>query len=267
MPSHQSHYYSHSFAKGVKKPQTSASSASSSSYKNFFNVFQKKNHCPAPIQSMFCGFLPQWVMPAASPPPPESKEFAINDCIWYYGTLYVKEAVAVDRLRQQQEQQEQEQEQHRMQKQQMQESQESQESQEESTQYNNYIDVVADDDDDTESISSGNSSISAFKHPRNIGKQNQLKYLKDGMRLRHMILLNRANHEWDEWFATFDAETNRIIRTPDGVAFDTLRQFARLHCNFVLSTDSSSTNVWSDPHFQYKDDSDGEWHPLSNLKH
>ena len=87
------------------------------------------------------------------------------------------------------------------------------------------------------------------------------------MRLRHMILLNRANHEWNEWFATFDAETNRIIRTPDGVAFDTLRQFARLHCNEVLSTDSSSTNVWSDPHFQYKDTDYDSWHPLSNLKH
>ena len=122
--------------------------------------------------------------------------------------------------------------------------------------------VVVDDDDDTESISSANGSISAFKHPRNIGKQNQLKYLKDGMRLRHIVQFND-----DEWYATFDAETNRIIRTPDGVAFDTLRQFARLHCNEVLSVDSSSsTNVWSDPHFQYKDDSDGQWHPLAQLK-
>ena len=82
------------------------------------------------------------------------------------------------------------------------------------------------------------------------------------MRLRHMV---QTNH--DTWFATFDAETNRIIRTPDGVAFDTLRQFARLHCNEVLSTDSSSTNVWSDPHFQYKDTDYDAWYPLSNLKH
>ena len=123
--------------------------------------------------------------------------------------------------------------------------------------------AVADDDDDTESISSANGSISAFKHPRSIGKQNQLKYLKDGMRLRHLILVNRAIHEW---CATFDTETNRIIRTPDGVAFDTLRQFARLHCNEVLSMDSCSTNVWSDPQFQYQDEADGQWHPLSDLK-
>lgn len=127
------------------------------------------------------------------------------------------------------------------------------------------IDVF--DDDDTESISSGNGSISAFKHPRSIGKQNQLKCLKDGMQLRHMILLNRANHEWNEWFATFDAETNRIIRTPDRVAFDTLRQFARLHCNEADPGSSSSCNVWSDPHFQYKDTDCDSWHPLSNLKH
>jgi hypothetical protein len=178
-----------------------------------------------------------------------SKEFNTNDCIWYYGTLYVKEAVAVARMQEQQQMQQQTQ----------------QQTQQQIQDPDHCIDVF--DDDDTESISSGNGSISAFKHPRNIGKQNQLKYLKDGMRLRHMVLLNRANHEWNEWFAMFDAETNRIIRTPDGVAFDTLRQFARLHCNEVLSTDSSSSNVWSDPHFQYKDHADGQWHPLSNLKH
>ena len=242
MPSHHSH-------KGVKKPQTNASTASTSSYKNFFNVFQKKKHCPAPIPSMFGGFLPQWFISApVAAPLPVSKEFATNDCIWYYGTLYVKEAVAVARMQDQQQM-----------------HQPVQQIQETAQDTHHCIDVF--DDDDTESISSGNGSISAFKHPRNIGKQNQLKYLKDGMRLRHMILLNRANHEWNEWFATFDAETNRIIRTPDGVAFDTLRQFARLHCNEVLSTDSSSTNVWSDPHFQYKDTDYDSWHPLSNLKH
>jgi hypothetical protein len=130
-----------------------------------------------------------------------------------------------------------------------------------------------DDDDDTESVCSHNSSShnsgssshninhihNEVKPGRSIGKQNQLKYLKDGMLLRHMVLS-------DKWFATFESETNRIIRTSDGVAFDTLRQFARLHCNEVLSTDSSSsTNVWSDPHFQYQDE-DGQWHPLSNLK-
>jgi hypothetical protein len=124
---------------------------------------------------------------------------------------------------------------------------------------------MGDDDDDTSSCSG--SIGSAFKHPRSIGKQNQLKHLKDGMRLRHLILVNRANHGWNEWFATFDAETNRIIRTPDGVAFDTLRQFARLHHNEIVSMDMGSINVWSDPHFQYHDDATGEWHPLADLKH
>ena len=241
MPSHNSH-------KGVKKPQTNATNAtnaSTSSYKNFFHIFQKKNHC-SPIPSMF---LPQWFTFTPVAPPPVSKVFDTNDCIWYYGTLYVKEAVAVARMQDQQQTQKQTQ----------------QQTQQQIQEPDHCIDVF--DDDDTESISSGNGSISAFKHPRNIGKQNQLKYLKDGMRLRHMILLNRANHEWNEWFATFDAETNRIIRTSDGVAFDTLRQFARLHCNEVLSTDSSSCNVWSDPHFQYKDTDYDSWHPLSNLKH
>jgi hypothetical protein len=246
MPSHHSY-------KGVKKPHLTTT-ASTVSYKNFFNVFQKKNHCPAPIPSIFGGFMPQWFMSTSvAVPPPESKEFATNDCLWYYGTLYVKEAVAVAKMQQMQQMQQQNHQQtHQQTHQQIQEP-------------NHCMDVF--DDDDTESISSGNSSISAFKHPRSIGKQNQLKHLKDGMRLRHMILSNRANHEWSEWFARFDADTNRIIRTPDGVAFDTLRQFARLHCNEVLSNDSSSTNVWSDPHFQYNDDSDGQWHPLSNLKH
>jgi len=209
---------------------------------------QKSTHAHKPIfhglkktQSYLSGFVPQsWFFAPA--PEPVSTMFETNDCLWYYGTLYVKEAVAVARMHDQQQIQEPKQ----------------------STEDTHCMDVF--DDDDTESISSGNGSISAFKHPRNIGKQNQLKYLKDGMRLRHMILLNRANHEWNEWFAMFDADTNRIIRTPDGVAFDTLRQFARLHCNEVLSTDSSSSNVWSDPHFQYQD-ADGQWHPLSNLKH
>ena len=160
-------------------------------------------------------------------------------------------------------QQMQAQQQMQQQTQQQMQQQTQQQMQQQMQEPNHCIDVF--DDDDTESISSGNSSTSAFKYPRNIGKQNQIKYLKDGMRLRHMIL-NRANHEWNEWLATFDEETNRIIRTTDGVAFDTLRQFARLHCNEVLSIDSSSTNVWSDPNFQYQDDANGQWHPLANLK-
>lgn len=66
-----------------------------------------------------------------------------------------------------------------------------------------------DNDDDAESVSSSISSgnPTAFKHPRSIAKQNQIKYLKDGMRLRHAILANA----WDHWHATFHAETNRII--------------------------------------------------------
>ena len=133
---------------------------------------------------------------------------------------------------------------------------------------NDNNDNGGDEDDDTESVCSGSSKNemnlnAAFKHPRNIGKKNQIKYLKDGMMLRHIVQLNN-----DEWVATFDAETNRIIRTSDGVAFDTLRQFARLHCNEVQPLGSShSTNVWSDPHFQYQDSMDEQWHPLANLKH
>jgi hypothetical protein len=193
-------------------------------------------------QSHLSGFMPQcWLFAPA--PPVKSTVFEANDCIWYYGTLYVKEAVAITRMQQQPPA-----------------APATQTLEAPATLGINHcvggVDVF--DDDDADSISSGNS---AFKHPRSIGKQNQLKYLKDGMRLRHVVQLNQH-----EWFAVFDAATNRIIRTPDGVAFDTLRQFARLHCNEVLSVDSSSFNVWSDPHFQYNDDVDGQWHPLSNLK-
>ena len=190
--------------------------------------------------------------------------FDSGDCIWYYGTLYVKEAVAVVKLN----------EKH---------VPESIGLNDAATSHNNHDHANHnhdddnhnhnhanhnhddDNDDDAESVSSSISSgnATAFKHPRSIAKQNQIKYLKDGMRLRHAILANA----WDHWHATFHAETNRIIRTPDGVAFDTLRQFARLHCNEVLSDDALySTNVWSDPQFMYQDDADGQWHPLANLK-
>jgi hypothetical protein len=130
--------------------------------------------------------------------------------------------------------------------------------------------IQENDDDDIESVSSSSCSGSG---KRNVGKQNQLARLKDGMRLRHLIPLNSSSSSSsssssnnDEWFATFDAESNRIIRTPDGVAFDTLRQFARLHCNEVWGTTTVLTNVWSDPYFQYQDMDDDAWHPLSNLK-
>ena len=196
-------------------------------------------------------FVPQnWFF---APAPAPSTVFESNDCIWYYGTLYVKEAVAVAIMQQRLQQMEQP-------LQQMEQPLQQMEQPSMATETNYCVDAF--DDDDTESISSGNGSISAFKPPRSIGKQNQIKYLKDGMQLRHTVPLNQH-----VWFATFDAETNRIIRTPDGVAFDTLRQFARLHCNEVLSVDSSSTNVWSDPNFQYKDMDYDSWHPLSSLKH
>jgi hypothetical protein len=199
-----------------------------------------------------------WVVPQAMAPAPGSSVFDTNDCIWHYGTVYVREAVAVEKIQGQQQQIRQQQEQHaQVLKEQLQHIHEmhhmhhaqkqSQESHE--------------DDDDTESTSGG--SVNAFKCSRNIGKQNQLKHLKDGMRLRHLLLVDHAMHEWT---ATFDAETNRIIRTSDGVAFDTLRQFARLHSNEALAMDLASTNVWSDPNFQYQDDASGHWHPLADLK-
>lgn len=170
-------------------------------------------------------------------PSPVSSVFDSQDCIWYYGTVYVRESVAVSKVMELQ---------HHANQEKQKQDQEPEKQ---------------DDDDDSESVSSGNSS----NNPRNIGKQNQLKYLKDGMRLRHCMTSDQ--HVWDHWYATFDAETNRVIRTPDGVAFDTLRQFSRLHCNEVLGTTATLTNVWSDPHFQYKDVDSDSWHPLSKLKH
>jgi hypothetical protein len=268
MPSHHPHSYLHSFAKGVKKPQFTSPSLS---YKNFFHVFQKKNHGPGPSSglgpahhstSIFSGFLPQWFA-TPSIMAPMSNVFESSDCIWYHGTVYVKEAVAVARMQQCQCQ--------------CQVAAEPEPTQlvvepvvepEPVHSYGN----ADDDDDDTESVCSNGSHNSSshnssshnsnnstnLKPGRNIGKQNQLKYLKDGMLLRHMVLS-------DKWLATFDSETNRIIRVSDGVAFDTLRQFARLHCNEVDSS-FTTANVWSDPHFQYQDSADGQWHPLANLK-
>ena len=213
MPSHP--HFKHS--RGVQKPH-----------------FLSHHPIYVPPQSdWYDSMLPQiWCAPPGSAP--VSSVFDSGDCIWHYGTVYVKETVAVAKLN-------------------LTENQPPA-----------VVPVVPaaydDNDDDTESVSStGNPS--AFRHPRNVGKQNQLKYLKHGMRLRHSVPLNN-----DDWFAKFDADSNRIIRTPDGVAFDTLRQFARLHSNQTLSMDTGAINVWTDPHFQYEDD-EGKWHPLANLKH
>ena len=184
-----------------------------------------------------------------APVVPFSSVFESSDCIWYYGTLYVKEAVAVSKMA-------------------------CAANAANAANNNNQANTSAvlntiavantNEDDDTESVCSSTStsihSGNPNKSARSIAKTNQIRYIHDGTRLRHLV-------EWNgnEWHATFDAETNRIIRTPDGVAFDTLRQFARLHCNEVLGTTSALNNVWSDPQFQYQDD-DGQWHPLSVLR-
>lgn len=216
--------------KGIQKPHAPSHSPT----KSFFYGMKKAN-------SYLSNLLPQNWIPMFS----NSSVFDTRDCIWYYGTLYVRESVAVAKLLEQQEQKQvQEQEQTQVQEQvQVQQLQPDDDA----------------DDDDAESTSSCNST----HYARNVGKHNQLKYLKNGMRLRHLIL---SNHEFDQWNATFDAETNRIIRSPDGVAFDTLRQFARLHCNEVLAITSTLGNVWSNANFQYQD-AVGNWHPLSKLKH
>jgi hypothetical protein len=184
--------------------------------------------------------------------------FDSQDCIWYYGTLYVKEATAVAKL------------QELNQSNKDQSNKENQDLIQENGNGNQdhqyqYI-IQENDDDDIESVSSSSCAGSGSgSGKRNVGKHNQLARLKDGMRLRHLIPLNSGSNN-DEWFAMFDAESNRIIRTPDGVAFDTLRQFARLHCNEVWGTTTVLTNVWTDPYFQYQDIDDDAWHPLSNLK-
>jgi len=232
MPSFFKHH-SNSNVKGVQKTHVMVAAAH-----KLKHTFLKK---PQP-QGFLNYFMPQnWffssapsasVAPSAAPSVAPSSVFDTNDCIWYYGTLYVKETVAVARL------------------QQVSDPAASDPASQMQMQMQNA-------DDDAESVSSGNGNC--MNQPRSIAKQNQLKYLKDGMRLRHQL-------NDDEWCATFDAQVNRIVRVPDGVAFDTLRQFARLHCNEMLATNATLTNVWSDPHFQYKDDSDGQWYPLAKLK-
>ena len=250
-------YFKHSAVpRGVQKVQTHKP-------KPFFYGLKKATQ----------SYLHSIVSQSWGAPEPISSVFETRDCIWYYGTIYVKESVAVEKIQEQEQQMQLQQEHHvkelQHQMNEMQElhqlhnmyKQQLQQLQQEQTQPQH-----VDYDDDTESTtSSGNGSTTA-KFSRNIGKQNQLKFLKDGMQVKHLLLVDRVKNEWNEWFATFDAETNRIIRTPDGVAFDTLRQFARIHSNEILSIDLVATNVWSDSNFQYQDDATGEWHPLSDLK-
>jgi hypothetical protein len=229
-------FFKHS--KGIQKPQLNT-------HKPIFYVIEKPQSYlhfngndlnyfmppPLPLPPLLPPPLPQ-----LPPPQPTSSVFDSKDCIWFYGTVYVKEAVAVAKL-------------HAVPKSVVHNANPATNDTHENHENHD------DNDDDAESVS---SSISSGK--RSIAKQNQIKYLKHGMRLRHLVSLSS-----DEWFATFDADANRIIRTPDGVAFDTLRQFARLHHNEVLATTTGLTNVWSDAHFQYEDN-EGQWHPLSNLK-
>jgi hypothetical protein len=198
---------------------------------------------------------------------PVSSVFDRQDCIWFYGTVYVKEATAVAKLNAQTPDLIQDNSNNNNNSNNnpdlIQDNSNSNNSNTDLIQDNN--DNDNDNDDDTESVTSNNGNANANANgKRNVGKQKQLAHLKDGMLLRHLIPLSSIND--DEWFATFDAESNRIIRTPDGVAYDTLRQFARLHHNEVWGTTTVLTNVWSDPHFQYKDKDDDVWHPLSNLK-
>lgn len=211
--------------KGVQKPHS----------KYFLHALKRSGSLHAPA----FGFAPA---PAFAPifSAPVSSVFESSDCIWYYGTLYVKEAVAVSKMV----------------------NVANNNTSAANTSATNTSAANPNEDDDTESVCSSTSTSIHSGNPnkaaRSIAKTNQIRYIHDGTRLRHLVNGN-------EWHATFDAEPNRIIRTPDGVAFDTLRQFARVHCNEVLGTTSALNNVWSDPQFQYQDD-DGQWHPLSVLR-
>ena len=231
-------------SKGIQKPHFTP-------HKPIFYVPEKQ---PISLHSHFNANDFNYFVPPFAPfaPPPTSSVFNSNDCIWYYGTVYVKEATAVAKL-------------HGMhglhEHEPIRVNDPVNDSVNDSVNdtVNDPVNPAMDDNNDDD------ESVSSCSGKRNVGKQNQLAHLKDGMRLRHIILSN-ANDEWHEWCAMFDAEANRIIRTPDGVAFDTLRQFARLHHNEVWGTPTVLANVLTDPHFQFKDDADDQWHPLSNLK-
>ena len=88
MPSFFKHH-----ARGVQKPMQKPMQ------KPIFHGFKP--------QSYLNYFVPQsWFFaspaPLAPAPEPVSTVFETNDCIWYHGVLYVKEAVAVAKMQEQQ---------------------------------------------------------------------------------------------------------------------------------------------------------------------
>ena len=176
-------------------------------------------------------------------PTPTSSVFDSKECIWYHGVVYVKETTAATKVKGLQEE--------------VKGLQEEVKGLQEEVKGLMVMDVP--EDNDEESVSSGNSSIKGV----GLGKQKQLMHLRNGMKLRHLIPSENENVS-DEWLAVYDATTNRIIRD-DGVAFETLRQFSRVHCNELLPTKSTLINVWSDPNFQYQT-LENEWVSLHNLK-
>jgi len=181
-------------------------------------------------------------------PTPTSSVFDSKECIWYHGVVYVKETTAATKVKGLQEEVKGLQEE-------VKDLQEEVKGLQEEVKGLMVMDVP--DDNDEESVSSGNSSIKGV----GLGKQKQLMHLRNGMKLRHLIPSENENVS-DEWLAVYDATTNRIIRD-DGVAFETLRQFSRVHCNELLPTKSTLIN--SDPNFQYQT-LENEWVSLHNLK-
>jgi len=190
-------------------------------------------------------------------PTPTSSVFDSKECIWYHGVVYVKETTAATKVKGLQEEVKGLQEEVKGLQEEVKGLQEEVKGLQEEVKGLMVMDVP--DDNDEESVSSGNSSIKGV----GLGKQKQLMHLRNGMKLRHLIPSENENVS-DEWLAVYDATTNRIIRD-DGVAFETLRQFSRVHCNELLPTKSTLINVWSDPNFQYQT-LENEWVSLHNLK-
>ena len=69
--------------------------------KSYFNSIVSKRwfSVPEPVLAPVLVLAPA---PASAPAAPISNVFETSDCIWYYGTMYVKEAVAVEKLHKQQ---------------------------------------------------------------------------------------------------------------------------------------------------------------------